>query len=147
MIEAVTFDFWDTIAIDDSDEAKRRAMGLPSKAEARVQLFADWITAHYPHIDRKKAAEAYEYANQNFRHEWHAEHRTPGIVSRLYDAYDYLGLRPGPGKFAELKREVDALIREIEDMEVRIPPDFAPGVHQALEVLSQNYKLGIISDT
>ncbi|MEZ4610075.1 MAG: hypothetical protein R2838_07480 [Caldilineaceae bacterium] len=29
MIEAITFDFWDTIAIDDSDEPKRQ--GLPSR--------------------------------------------------------------------------------------------------------------------
>ena len=32
-------------------------------------------------------------------------------------------------------------------MEVRIAPDFAPGVHWALQNLAQEYALGIISDT
>lgn len=41
MIQSVTFDFGSTIAIDDSDELKRAQMGLPSKAEARIQLFVD----------------------------------------------------------------------------------------------------------
>ena len=44
-------------------------------------------------------------------------------------------------------REVDELVREIETMEVRIQPDFTPGVHTALDELSMHYKLGIISDT
>ncbi|MBX3052378.1 MAG: HAD family hydrolase [Caldilineaceae bacterium] len=147
MIEAITFDFWDTIAIDDSDEPKRAAMGLPGKVESRIQLFAARITQNYPHISYAQAAAAYQHANQNFSDEWHSQHRTPGVASRLYDAYDYLGLRPEPGKFAGLMREVDELVREIEDMEVRIPPDFAPGIHGTLELLQQQYKLGIISDT
>ena len=29
MIQAVTFDFWDTLVIDDSDEPARAARGLP----------------------------------------------------------------------------------------------------------------------
>ncbi len=34
-IAAITFDFWDTLAADDSDEPKRAALGLPAKAQAR----------------------------------------------------------------------------------------------------------------
>ena len=147
MIEAVTFDFWDTIAIDDSDEPKRAAMGLPSKPESRIELFAARVTKNHPEVSFALAAAAYQHANRNFNDEWHSQQRTPGVASRLYDAYDFLGLRPQPGKFAGLMREVDELVREIEDMEVRIPPDFAPGVHSALELLRQQYKLGIISDT
>lgn len=147
MIEAVTFDFWDTIAIDDSDEPKRAALGLPSKPESRIALFAARVTKNHPEISFEQAAEAYQHANRAFSDEWHNQHRTPGVASRLYDAYDFLGLRPEPGKFSELMREVDELVREIEDMEVRIPPDFAPGIHSTLELLRQQYKLGIISDT
>ncbi len=147
MIEAITFDFWDTIAVDDSDEPKRRAMGLPSKAKARIDLFARHVTQKYPHIAYEQAAQAYRHANQNFQNVWHREQRTPGIATRVYDAYEFLGLKPRPGRFAQLMREVDELIREIETMEVRIQPDFTPGVHAALEELSLHYKLGIISDT
>ena len=147
MIEAITFDFWDTIAIDDSDEPKRRALGLPSKATARVELFARHVTRKHPEIAHEQAVRAYQHANENFQQAWHEERHTPGIAVRMYDAYEFLGLRPGPGRFSRLMREVDELIREIETMEVRIQPDFTPGVHAALDELSLHYKLGIISDT
>jgi putative hydrolase of the HAD superfamily len=147
MIEAITFDFWDTIAIDDSDEPKRQMMGLPSKAESRIELFVAKVAQNHPQIPSEQAVAAYQYANDTFRERWHREHWTPGIASRLYDAYEYLGLRPEPGKYAQLMREVDELVREIEDMEVRIQPDFAPGIHSTLELLHQRYRLGIISDT
>ncbi len=147
IIEAITFDFWDTIAIDDSDEPKRALRGLPSKADERVALFVDHIVRHYPEIDPEDAANAYRYAVAHFRHVWHDEHRTPGVRQRIYFAYEHLGLVPGPGEYARLLREIDELSRAIETMEVRIAPDFAPGVHWALQVLAQEYTLGIISDT
>ena len=147
MIAAITFDFWDTLAVDDSDEPKRAALGLPSKAEARRQLFADKITARHPSITREQAITAYQQANERFRQDWQNEYRTPGVTTRLYYAYEYLGLQPEPGRYAQLVREVDELAREIETMEIRIPPDFAPGIHNTLQLLAQDYKLGIISDT
>ncbi|MEZ4862120.1 MAG: HAD family hydrolase [Caldilineaceae bacterium] len=147
MITAITFDFWDTLALDDSDEPKRRALGLPSKAAARKELFTRHVTRRHPKITGEAAAQAYEAANQRFRHEWHNEHRTPGVTTRLYYAYEALGLQPKPGRYAHLVREIDELVREIETMEVRIPPDFVSGIHYTLESLAQEYKLGIISDT
>jgi putative hydrolase of the HAD superfamily len=147
MISAITFDFWDTIAVDDSDEPKRAALGLPTKAEARVQLFAERIVARYPHISFEQAAEAYRKATQQFRHDWHNNHTTPGVPARLHDAYTFLGLKPAPGEYARLVREIDELVREIETMEIRIPPNFADGVHNTLSLLAEDYKLGIVSDT
>jgi len=147
MIEAITFDFWDTLAIDDSDEAKRAALGLPSKAEARSELFVNKIRASHPQIDPAAAADAYRVANDRFRRDWHEEQRTPSVTTRIYYAYEHLGLKPAPGDYARLVREIDDLAREIETMEIRIPPDFAPGVHQVIPQLAQSYRLGIISDT
>jgi HAD superfamily hydrolase (TIGR01549 family) len=147
MIGGITFDFWDTIAVDDSDEPKRAALGLPSKGEARVQLFAERITALYPQVSREQAAEAFRCATQRFRHDWHTNHRTPGVAARIHDAYGLLGLLPEPGGYARMVREVDELVREIETMELRIQPDFAPGIHNTLALLAQEYRLGIISDT
>ncbi len=147
MIQAITFDFWDTIAIDDSDEPKRAALGLPSKAEARIELFAEQVTKNHPQISYTQAAAAYQWSNQRFRQDWHEDFRTPAVVTRVRYAYEYLGLEPEPGHYATLVREVDELVRDIENMEVRIPPDFAPGVRQAIATLARNYTLGIISDT
>jgi putative hydrolase of the HAD superfamily len=147
MIQAVTFDFWDTIAIDDSDELKRAQMGLPSKAEARIQLFVDHMRRHYPHVPGEQVEEAYRVANERFRHDWHQEHRTPTVVQRIHFAYEALGLAPEPGHWARLIREVDELARDLETMEVRIAPDFAPGIQRMLDQLAGEYRLGIISDT
>jgi HAD superfamily hydrolase (TIGR01549 family) len=147
MIRAITFDFWDTLAIDDSDEPKRAALGLPSKAMARKELFAQRIVSLYPHIQPAQAMAAYDVANQRFREEWHTNHNTPGVTTRIYYAYEHLGLSPKPGHYAYLVREIDELVREIETMEVRIPPDFVPGIHYTLELLAREYKLGIVSDT
>ncbi len=147
MIRAITFDFWDTLAVDDSDEPKRAALGLPSKPVARQELFAQRIVELYPQIKVAQALAAYEIANQRFREEWHNNHHTPGVTTRLYYAYEHLGLTPEPGRYARLVREIDELVREIETMEVRIPPDFVPDLHYTLELLAREYKLGIISDT
>lgn len=147
MIEALTFDFWDTIAIDDSDEPKRAALGLPSKPAAREQLFVEKIRKQHPRISAQRAVAAYQAANQRFREDWHNDHRTPTVTTRIYYAYEALGLKPKPGEYARLVSEIDELVREIETMEIRIPPDFAPGVHHTIALLAQEYKLGIISDT
>jgi putative hydrolase of the HAD superfamily len=147
MIEAITFDFWDTLAIDDSDEPKRAALGLPSKTEARLRLFVEKIRSHYPHISARQAAEAFQAANERFRKDWHENHRTPSVTTRLYYAYEALGLKPRPGEYAQLVREIDEMVREIETMEIRIPPDFAPGAHATIRLLAQEFKLGVISDT
>lgn len=147
MIEAITFDFWDTIAIDDSDEERRAELGLPSKADARVQMFVDHVTRHHRTITSEEAATAYRHANERFHHDWHREHRTPSVTTRIYYAYEHLGLSPEPGRYSRIVREMDELVRQIEQMEIRIPPTFAPDVQIALAQLSTEYKLGIISDT
>lgn len=147
MLEAITFDFWDTIAIDNSDEAKRRARGLPSKADARSAMFVEYVTRKHPRISGQRAAEAYAVANDRFGNEWHNGHHTPAVATRLSYAFEYLELLPGPGQYTRLLAEIDELVREIEVMEVRFPPDVAPGVENALYLLAREYKLGIVSDT
>ncbi len=139
MIKAITFDFWDTLVIDDSDEPKRAAQGLPGKTKTRLQLLTAEIRHHHPRIEPEWVQEAFDYANKRCRHYWKVEHFTPPVASRLQEAYDFLQLDPTPG--------FHHVVREIEEMEVNIPPDFTPGVHQALAKLAQSYKLGIISDT
>lgn len=147
MIDAITFDFWDTIAIDDSDEIRRRELGLPSKAAARADLFAEWVVRRHRRVRAEAARAAWHTATERFRQEWHGNHHTPAVSTRISDALECLGLLPPPGQYGSLLAEIDGLAREIEVMEVRIPPLFAPGVENALYLLSQEYRLGIISDT
>lgn len=147
VIEAITFDFWDTLAVDDSDEAKRCALKLPSKQEARTRLFVQKVQENHPQISARRATSAYQRANERFRRIWHDEYHTPAVATRISYAYEELGLLPPPGQYAQLLREIDELVREIEIMEIRIPPDFVPGVNTTLAQLASQYKLAIISDT
>ena len=41
---------------------------------------------------------------------------------------------------------MDELVRLHEEMELEFRPDFVSGVHEAIKRLSENYKLGVISD-
>jgi len=139
MLQAITFDFWDTLVTDDSDEKRRAALGLPTKPQARLQLLVDDITQNHPNITPEQISEAFKYANQQFNHAWKKEHHTPSVASRLKNAYDFLRLSLTPG-FADV-------VRKVEDMEVMIPPNFVPGVNDTLAELSKHYTLAIISDT
>ena len=139
MIKAVTFDFWDTLVADDSDEPRRAALGLPTKPQARLQLLVDEIIEHHPTITPEQIADAFKHANERFRHAWKNEHHTPTVAARLKEAYDFLQIDVTPG--------FPQVVRKVEGMEVMIPPNFVPGAREALAELSQHYTLAIISDT
>ena len=47
-ISAVTFDLWDTIIVDESDEPKRVAKGLLSKYLTRRELVWKFLEKHEP---------------------------------------------------------------------------------------------------
>jgi len=138
MIKAITFDFWDCIAIDDSDEPKRKAMGLPTKAAARSALFTDEVLAHHPEIGLERAGAGYAETERIFRHHWKVEHHTPSVADRLSEGFAFLDLQRTPG--------FDALVENFSMMEVRIPPDVVPDAPQIIRALSRQYPLGIISD-
>lgn len=138
MIKAITFDFWDTIVKDDSDEPKRAAQGLASKAATRLQLLMAEISQHHPHITAEQVKTAFDHANQRFNHCWKMEYYTPTVASRFQDACHFLDIELTPG--------FQRMVQEIEEMEILIPPDFAPGIHEALAELAPSYKLGLISD-
>ncbi len=139
MIKAITFDFWDTLVFDDSDEPKRAAQGLGSKAETRLQLLTAEIRQHHPAITPEQVAAAFAYANGRYNHYWKNLRVTPSVAARLSEAYTWMGIDLTPG-FHEL-------VRAVEFMEVEISPDFLPGVPETLATLAQSCKLGIISDT
>ncbi len=65
MIRAVTFDFWDTLVFDDSDEPKRAALGLPSKADTRRQLLTAEVQQHHPRLGTAQLSAATVSASGN----------------------------------------------------------------------------------
>ncbi len=138
MIQAITFDFWDTIAIDESDEPKRKAAGLPTKKVARETAFVSEVLAHHPELGQARAIAGWDHAQARFKHWWKVEHHTPDVATRLRAGFEHLGIQTTPG--------FDGLVHTLERMEVEVSPDPIPGAVEAILGLSERWPLGIVSD-
>ena len=136
MVAALTFDLWDTLVIDDSDESRRAAFGLPSKSAARTQLVLDALRAHG--VSELAAVAAEASASAWCQHRWKNEAVTPTLLERLEHIYRHAGVSSRKG--------LPALHEAFATMEVVQAPEPAPGVHAALDVLSRRHPLGIVSD-
>jgi len=137
-LKAITFDLWDTIVHDDSDEPKRKAKGLRTKKEERRHLLWDALNRVEP-IPFETVKLAYDVGDAAFNRVWHDQHVTWTIGERLQVILKGLGRKLGD---AELARVVKAH----EDMEVDIRPDLIPGITEALAALHGRYKTCIVSD-
>ncbi|MBN1542602.1 HAD family hydrolase [candidate division KSB1 bacterium] len=138
MIKAVTFDLWDTVLIDDSDEAKRKQAGRPSKAVERRQWVERFVAAKGG-VSREVVDRVYDTADAAFRKVWHDSHVTWSVQERLQILLKGLGRELPEAEMAEL-------VRLHEEMELEFRPDFVPGVHEALRELKKTHRLGVISD-
>ncbi|MDH3689164.1 MAG: HAD family hydrolase [Gammaproteobacteria bacterium] len=138
MIKAVSFDLWDTVIHDDSDEPKRAAQGLRSKKEERRHLVWEALNKVAP-IDYETVRLAYDVSEAAFNHVWHDQHVTWTVTERIDVVLNGLG-RTLP---QETYREV---IRAHEDMEITVMPDPIEGIAEALDDLSKRYKLCVVSD-
>ena len=137
-IKAITFDLWDTLVDDDSDEPKRAAQGLRSKRDERRHLIWEALDAIEP-IDAAAVTLAYDTADAAFNTVWRNQHVTWEIADRMNVILKGLGRRLPDDDFARI-------VREHEEMEVVIPPDAIPGVAAAMDDLAGRYKLAIVSD-
>ena len=137
-IRAVTFDLWDTIVHDDSDEPKRKAMGLRSKKLERRHLLWDALNAESP-IDPASVTLAYDVGDAAFNKTWHDQHVTWTIGERLQVVLKGLGRKLPAPVFARV-------VKAHEEMEVDIRPELIPGIAEALADLHRRYRLCIVSD-
>ena len=138
MIHAVSFDLWDTIIHDDSDEPKRAVAGLPPKREVRRALVRDALAAHDP-VAAEVADAAYDAADTAFTKVWHEQHVTWTVADRLSVVLGGLG--------RELPGEVLAdVVARIEVMELDVMPDPVPGIADAIEALAARHPLAVVSD-
>jgi len=137
-IEAITFDLWDTIVDDDSDEPKRAAQGLRTKQAERRHLVYEALNAIEP-IDEAAVNLAYDTAEAAFNTVWHDQHVTWPITTRLDVVLKGLGRTLLPAAY-------ERVVAEHESMEVDVEPDIIEGCAEALASLSKVYKLAIVSD-
>ena len=138
-IQAVTFDLWDTIIVDESDEPKRAAKGLLSKSLTRRELVWKFLEKHVS-IDKELVDASYAATDAAFRKVWYDQNVTWQVDERLEIVLKGVG-RELPQK------EMSELVRLHEEMELEIQPDLAPGIVEAIKELHGKYKLGVISDT
>ncbi len=138
-IGAVTFDLWDCLFCDDTDEPKRKAAGLPPKPVARRDAFFRAVSRHAS-IDRVVSDAAYDVMEAAFNKVWHDEHVTWRVAERMQVLLK--GLR-----LALPEDELKALVSVYETMELQYRPDPAPGAAEALRALHGAYPLAVVSDT
>ena len=137
-IEAITFDLWDTIVKDDSDEPERQRLGLKSKHETRRELL--WQSLRQvSEVSYEKVCLAYDVADAAFNEVWHDQHVTWKFEERLAVILDGLKL-----SLPENLRE--EVVDQTERMELDIPPKLIDGISNILKTLSTNYKLAVVSD-
>ena len=137
-IKAITFDLWDTLVHDDSDEPKRKARGLLAKKEQRRRVLWEALDRQQA-IDAERVSLAYDVADAAFNRVWHQQHVTWSIATRLEVILQGLGRTLPEAMFIEV-------VRAHEVMEVDIPPDLVAGCDDALQELSEHYQLAIVSD-
>ena len=123
-IKTVSFDLWDTVFIDDSDEPKRAAAGWPPKAIQRRRLVQQFLERHGP-ISRELIDCGYDTADAAFREVWYSQNVTWPVRVRLGVLMQGLGRKIPESEF-------DELVRLHEEMEIEFKPDLLPGVGEAL---------------
>lgn len=137
-IKAISFDLWDTLVDDDSDEQERARKKLRTKHAERRHLCWQALNAQEP-IDFETVSQAYDVADAAFNLVWKENHINWRLEQRLRVIIQGLNRRLPPKAFNQL-------VDETGSMEVEIPPNPIPGVREALAELSGSYRLCVVSD-
>lgn len=138
-IGAITFDLWDCLFHDESDEPKRAAAGRPTKPFERRQVLHDALNRQQS-ITRAEVDLAYDVTDAAFRKVWHDQHVTWSVRERLEVLLQGLGRTLPEDEFARV-------VALHETMELEFRPDPAPRAVEALRALHAKYPLAIVSDT
>ena len=138
-LNAITFDLWDTIILDGSDEPKRAARGLQSKHEERRSLFWRKLK-NQASIDKSITDAAFDVHEAAFRQVWYGMSVTWEVPERLEVLL--------AGLDRKLPKSVyDELVHHFETMELVEKPDLVPGAAETISELADRYDLCIVSDT
>jgi HAD superfamily hydrolase (TIGR01549 family) len=138
MIKAITFDLWDTVFIDDSDEPKRKDAGRLSKKEERRSLVLEYAQKHKD-VSRELIDFIYDTQDAAFSKVWHEQFVTWEVIDRMDIIFKGLGIKLAPDELVEI-------VKLHEEMELEFRPDFIDGAGDAIKELSKTCQLGVISD-
>ena len=138
MIKAITFDLWDTVIHDDSDEPRRAAQGLRSKHEERRHQVWEALQQHRP-IDYGQVRLAYDVTEAAFTRVWKCHYCTWTVRERLRVLLSGLNRTLPENDFV-------SLVEAHERMEADVPPDLVDGIAEVIAGLSQRFPLAVVSD-
>ena len=138
-LNAITFDLWDTIILDGSDEPKRAARGLQSKHEERRFLFWSKLK-NLASIDKSITDAAFDVHEAAFRQVWYRMSVTWEVPERLEVLLAGLDIKLP-------KATYDELVHQFETMELVVKPDLISGAAETIAELADRYDLCIVSDT
>ena len=138
MIKAITFDLWDTVIHDDSDEPIRAARGLRSKRDERRHQVWETLQRQSP-IEYEQVALAYDVTESAFYRVWKSHYVTWTVPERLRVCLAGLGRRLPDDEFG-------SLVAAHEHMEANVPPDLVDGIAEVIKELSERFPLAVVSD-
>ncbi len=139
MIKAITFDLWDTVFVDDSDENTRASKGMNSKPVERRKIIRNYLEKSIA-ISQESVNIAYNTADAAFRHAWYQQGVTWTVRERLEIILKGL-------ESTVSENDLKEMIRLHEEMELEVMPELAPGIADTIAELEQSYTLAVISDT
>jgi len=128
----ISIDFWNTIVIAKTNGEKR--------TKRRVEALHRLANTHKRNLDSKTIETAHSYASEKFDEIWFGTSRTPNALELVGFTLQSLNLQVS-------EFEQQELARVYEDSLLDGPPELAAGAADTIKLLSQKYKLGIISDT
>lgn len=138
-VTTVTFDLWDTLILDDSDEPRRAAAGLLPKAAARVELIEQALATAGQEREPAVVLAASRGVEAAGRWAWHELHVNWTMQQRLGAVLSALEADLPEPAMAEL-------VRAWEEMELNPMPDLVPGAAEMLQALADQYQLAVVSD-
>jgi len=130
VIEAVSVDFWNTIAADTTYEQRR---------ELRRNRVHDWLAGRGLAGSREETVAMMDAYSQHWHDTWKKEHRT----LTAFDAADHILER------CVLQDEGarDSLAQVIDSVLLDLPPEPVEGINKAIGWLATRFPLALISDT
>lgn len=130
-IRIVTIDLWNTLVDSSNGDARRdaRRQSVQSHAERMGHTLSEETLL-------KCYNDAWEYFNTT----WRTEHRTPATRSVVEHLWKQVGITPD-------EIALDQITKDFCEGVLAHPPAVLPGVKEALQDLSQDYYIALISDT
>lgn len=130
-LKVITIDFWNTI-FDSSGGKERNAL--------RYHTLVHEIAKHDINITTKDFDDALAASWEYFNDIWINQQRTPKPKDTIEFFWKYL-------KLPHSESSIDKVTQVFSDSIINYPPKLIYNVAEAIKILAESYKLGIVSDT